>query len=200
LLASDADELARGRQLERAEELHLAPKLDTERDERAPPGLGHQRERLLGCRSASVLDEVRVPRGDSRTADPVALETACLEHPAGRELMAVRVREHAAERAFVRRLCRLSLALHLRDRRLDLVDRPRSESKLRGSDHLALADLRASVREPELGGRAPAGALPVHDERAPDDARPVAPPPPPLPAHPPPPRPREPPSRPPPPQ
>src|SRR5437867_1369713 len=49
-----------------AEELDLVFEHDAEFLVGAPPRLGHERERVRCCRTAGVLDEVRVLRGDAR--------------------------------------------------------------------------------------------------------------------------------------
>ena len=145
-----------GRKLERADEADFVLELDAEFLERPPACFGHQRDGVGGPALARVLDEVRVPRGDLRSADPVAPEPAGFEHPPGRELV-LRVLEDAAEGALVRRLRGLALSLDLGDRRLDLVRGTGLEPELGARDDLARAQSGAPVLEPELGGRAPLG-------------------------------------------
>ncbi len=109
-------------QLELAEELDLVLEPDAELLVRATPRLGHEGERVRRRRAAGVLDEVRVLRRDLGAADPVPLEAARLEHPPRAQLV-LRVLEHAAERALVRRLRLLAARVELAHLRLDLVAR-----------------------------------------------------------------------------
>src|SRR5579863_9681177 len=63
-----------------AEEFDLVLEHDAELLVSAPPRLGHELE-SIGCgRTAGVLDEVGVLRGDARAADPVAPQAARIEH------------------------------------------------------------------------------------------------------------------------
>src|SRR5207244_8959087 len=105
--------------------------------------------------------------------DPVALETAGLEHPAGGQLV-LRVLEDAPEGALVRRLGRLPLRLQLGDVRFDLVDGARRETQLDPRDDLAVAEIRMPVREAELRGRQPAGPVRSEHVRTLEDAGKVA--------------------------
>ena len=57
---------------------------------------------------------------------------------------------------------------------LDLGRRPRREPVLDARDHLAVPQVGVAVREAELGGREPTGAVRSHDERSLEDRRPVA--------------------------
>src|SRR5215210_7890264 len=159
-------------ELERAEELHLVLELDAELLARAAPSLDHQRDGVHRARSVRVLDEVRVTRRDLRAADSVPLQAAGLEHPPRCQLV-LGVAEDAAEGALVRRLRGLPQRLQPRDVRLDLLLRQRTERELGAGDHLAVAQLRVAVAEAELGGREPARALLVDDERAIEDRGPV---------------------------
>src|SRR5262245_40316150 len=141
--------LSDGRQLELAEQLDFALEHDPELLERATSRLGHQGDRVpRGC-ATGVFDEVRVPRGDQRSADLVALETALLDHPTGTELV-IRVLEDAAEGALVRGLCLLPPSLHRGDCLLDLGDRARREAEFDLRDDLAWDESGVSVRQVEL--------------------------------------------------
>ena len=114
-----------------------------------------------------------MPRGDLRAANAEPLEPACLQHPTRRKL-AVRVLEDASERALVRRLCRLSVGLHLGDDRLDLVRRPRLERELDLGYDLPAAQPRPSVLEPELVRPQPMRTCGIDHERAREHAGDVA--------------------------
>src|SRR5256714_4999097 len=157
------------RQLDRAQQLDLVPKLDTKLLEGPPPRLLHERECVGRAGAAGVLDEVRVPRRDLSTTDPVALEAAYLEHAAGGELV-LRVSEDAAERALVRRLRRLTARLEIGDRRFDLFGRTRLEPELRAGNDLAVSKVRvAGAAPPPRRGAAPPAlppARPGADTRA----------------------------------
>src|SRR6185312_5682797 len=142
--------------LDRAEELYLGLERDAELLARTPARLGDQRNRIHGPSLAGVLDEVRMLGRDLGAADAEAAEAAGLEHPPRSQLV-LRVLEHAAKGALVRRLRVLPLLLHPGDDPLDLGDRPRRPVELRRRDHLTRFESRAPVAEPELGGRAPLG-------------------------------------------
>ena len=121
-----------------------------------------------------VLDEVRVPRRDLGAADPVALQAAGLEHPAGRELV-VRVLEDAAESALVRRLGGLPLRLQVGDDRLDLAPAAEASDGTRPcATTCPCSEVGVPVAQPELGRRPPICVLAVDDERAVENRRPVA--------------------------
>src|SRR5207247_6703527 len=79
--------LTEPRQLELAEEHDLVLQLDAELLVRPPPGLGHQRNRVVGARVVGVLDEIRVSRRYLGATDPVPLEAARLAHPPGGALV-----------------------------------------------------------------------------------------------------------------
>src|SRR6185503_1201022 len=135
--------------LDRAEDLHLGLERDAEPLARTPARLGDQRDRIFGPSFAGVLDEVRMLGGDLGAADAEAAEATGLEHPPRSQLV-LRVLEHAAKGAPVRRLRVLPLLLHPGDDPLDLGNRPRRPVKLRRRDHLARLENRAAVAEPEL--------------------------------------------------
>ena len=132
------------------EESHLVLELDAEPVVHAPTGLGHECERVGARGAAGVLDEVRVPLRDQRSADPVTLEAACLDHGAGPAALG-RVLEHAAERALRRRLGRLPLREQLADLGPDLLDGPRVEPEPHLRHDLAGRERRVPVREAEPG-------------------------------------------------
>ena len=139
--------------------------LDSELVARPPASLDHERERIRGECRVRVLDEIRVARRDLRAADPVPAQPTRLEHPAGGQLV-LRVLEHAAERALVRRLGVFPLLLHPRDDLLDLVERPRRQMELDRRHDLAWTEVRAAVVHPQLGRSQPAGALRIDHECA----------------------------------
>src|SRR3954451_24728248 len=130
--------LPHGRQLGQLEELHLVLELHAELLERAAPRLDHQRDRILTPRPTRVLDEVRVHRRDLRAADPVPLQAARFEHPAGSQVV-VGVLEDAAERSPVRRLRGLPPCLELAHRRFDVVRLAGREAQLDARHDLAVA-------------------------------------------------------------
>src|SRR5205814_31894 len=96
-----------------------------------------------------------------------------LEHQAGGQLM-VRILEDAAERSPVCRLCSLAPRLELAHGRLDVIGPTRRQTQLDTRDHLAVAQRRASVREPELARREPRCARRGGDERPLEHLREVA--------------------------
>src|ERR1700675_3496728 len=104
----------------------------------------------------------------------MALEAARLEQPTPRQLV-LGVLEDAPEGALVRRLCRFAQRLKPRHVRLDLLLRQRRQQELRPRDHLAVAQLRVPVAQPELVRREPPGPVGVYDQRALEDRGPVAP-------------------------
>src|SRR4029079_7785326 len=113
---------------------------------------------LGGARAVGVLDEVRVPRRDLRTADAVALQPACFEHLPRAELV-LPVLEDAAAGAPDRRLRGPVERLQPRDVGLDLLLGQRCKRELGARDDLAVPQLRVPIAEPELLVRPPARAL-----------------------------------------
>src|SRR5881394_4440104 len=103
----------------------------------------------------------------------MAPEPARLEHPTGGQLV-VRILEHAAVRALVRRLGRLAPRLQIGDEHLDLFRWAWRQAELDLRHHLSRSQAGAPVLEPELLPSMPAGAFGVDDEGALEDARPVA--------------------------
>src|SRR6266542_2279354 len=164
--------LPQGRQLQGPQELHFVLQLDAELLHGAAPSLGHERDRVGRTGTAGVLDEVRVPRGNLRAADPVTLEPASLEQPARAELVR-RVLEHAAVGSLVRRLCCLSPCLHGRDGGLDLVDRPGRQPKLDLCDDVAVTQVGLPIAKPELLAGSPFGPAAGEHERALENPGPV---------------------------
>src|SRR5919198_552694 len=162
------------RQLELPEEDDLVLELDAVLLPRAAPRLCDQRERIVRPSAVRILDEVRVARGDLRTADPVTLQPAGLEQAAGGQLV-VRILEDAAERSPVRRLGRLPLRLQVGDDRFDLVRGSRRKPELHLSDDLAGLQAGVPVTQPKLGRGPPRSAFGADDERSVDNRGPVAP-------------------------
>src|SRR4051794_20420493 len=164
--------LPHGRQLGQLEQLHLVLELHAVQLERTAAGLRHQRDRIVAPCAARVLDEVRVHRRDLRAADPLSPQAARFQHPAGGQVV-IWILEDAAERSLVRRLRSFPPRLELADRCLDLVGLARDEPQLHARDDLSVAQGRVSVRQAQLGRRAPVGSGRGHDKSPLEDLREV---------------------------
>src|SRR5215210_87181 len=92
--------LGERRQRDRTEKLDLVLQRHSELLPGSPPGLGHQREGVRGAGVAGVLDEVRMPGRDLCSTDAMALQSARLEEPPGRQLM-LRILEDTSVGALV---------------------------------------------------------------------------------------------------